>query len=159
MANDLLSDRQCSGAKPKPKVFYRNDGNGLRLQVRPDGAKYWMLRYIITASDGARKESTNGLGRYPEVSLTEAREKARQARSLISQGHHPTSAKRVQRVQQAESREATFRVVAEEWLARSKADWSAHHYERNSGLLRRVLFKELGDLPVAALTEAMLLKA
>jgi hypothetical protein len=40
--------------------------------MRPDGAKYWMLRYIVTATGGERKESTHGLGRYPEVKLSEA---------------------------------------------------------------------------------------
>ena len=44
MPEKRLSDRRCNAAKPKNAIHYLNDGNGLRLQVRPDGAKYWMLR-------------------------------------------------------------------------------------------------------------------
>ncbi len=159
MATDLLSDRQCSGAKGKTKVYYRNDGKGLRLQVRPDGVKYWMLRYLVTTADGTRKESTNGLGRYPDVSLTDARVEARKARALIAAGHHPTAARRVERAQQAESRDATFKSLSVEWLERCRADWSPHYYERNEGLLRRVLWDDLGRLPIVEISEPVLLKA
>lgn len=158
MAKEKLPDRQCTLAKGKPKVYYLSDGDGLRLQVRPNGAKYWMLRYLVTAPDGSRKESTHGLGRYPEVSLADARKAATKARGLIGGGHHPTVAKRVAEVQQAEDRAATFKTLANEWLERNRGEWSGHHYERNDGLLRRVLFPELGALPIGEITEAILLK-
>jgi hypothetical protein len=31
----LLSETQCKNAKPKAKVYYLNDGGGLRLRCRP----------------------------------------------------------------------------------------------------------------------------
>jgi hypothetical protein len=73
MAKQLLSDRRCASAKPKTKVYYYNDGNGLRLQVRPNGARYRMLRYRISKPNGTQRETTHGLGSYPEVSLADAR--------------------------------------------------------------------------------------
>ena len=48
-------------------------------------------------------------------------------------------------------------MVAREWLAHNRADWSAHHHERNEGLLRRILFPKLGALPIAEITEPILL--
>jgi hypothetical protein len=52
----------------------------------------------------------------------------------------------------------TFKAVSEEWLKPHKAGWSAHHHERNEGLLRRILWPDLGDLPIHEITEPMLLK-
>lgn len=31
----LLTDAQCKAAKPKEKIYYLNDGSGLRLRVSP----------------------------------------------------------------------------------------------------------------------------
>ena len=41
----LLSESACKSAKPKDKVYYLNDGKGLRLRVRPDGSRTWIFRY------------------------------------------------------------------------------------------------------------------
>lgn len=152
MAKALLSDLKCKRAKADKTVRYLNDGEGLRLQVRPDGARYWMLRYHF---DG--KESTHGLGAYPDVGLAEARAKAEVAREVIAAGGHPTQALKVRRATRTEASKATFQAIADQWLERNGGDWSAHHLERNRGLLKRILLPTLGPLPVADITEAMLL--
>jgi integrase len=160
MAKDLLSDRQCAAARGREdgRVFYLNDGDGLRLQVRPDGSKYWLLRYKITKGDGTKAESTHGLGRYPETKLAEARVAADAARKVVAAGKHPTTERRIRRASEAQSREATFTAVADEWLGRMKPDWSETHHERNEGLLQRVLYPDLGALPIDGITEEALLR-
>ena len=156
MARRKLPDAACRNAKPKDRIYYVSDTEvtGLRLCVRPTGSKLWMLRYTF-----AGKESTHGLGTYPETGLEEARRKASDARKLIAEGIHPTTARRVRKAQNQEAGAATFKVVADEWLLRNKRDWSGHHYERNEGLLRLILFPDLGSLPVAQITESMQLVA
>lgn len=159
MAERLLSDRACKAAKPKARIYYLNDGAGLRLQVRPrtprcpDGARYWQFRYTL-----AGEESTYQIGSYPDVPLEEAREEAAKARKLVGLAIRPSVDRKVQRAKNVERGEATFKAVAEEWLARNKADWSAHHYERNSGILTRLLYPDLGALPVADISEPTLLR-
>jgi len=152
MAKDLLSDLKCKRAKARGALWYLNDGDGLRLQIRPDGARYWMLRYHF---DG--RESTNGLGPYPSVGLAEARARADVARQVVAAGGHPTQARKVRRATRTEASKATFQAIAEQWLERNRRDWSAHHLERNRGLLKRILFPTLGPLPVSEITEAILL--
>jgi integrase len=158
MAEKLLKDSQCKVAKPKAGIYYKSDGAGLRLQVRPKGvksesAKYWQFRYTL---DG--RESTYQIGSYPDVSLEEARDEAAKARKLVGVGIRPSVDRKVQRANNVERTEATFKVVANEWLAKNKADWSGHHFERNTGILTRILFPDLGALPVTAISEAVLLK-
>jgi len=152
MAEKLLTDRQCKASRPRAKVYYKNDGNGLRLQIRPDSAKYWMLRYTLGG-----KESTAGLGPSPEVSLEDARSKAAEARKLIAEGISPSVDRKIRISRNIERSEATFDAIAKEWLARNKSDWSHHHHERNEGLLRRILLPELGSLPVTEISEPLLL--
>ena len=154
MAERKLSDRACKTAKPRKAIFYLNDGAGLRLQLRPTGAKYWMLRYHL-----AGRESTFQLGKYPDVSLEQARKDAGVARALVDKGLSPSVERKVAKARNVERGEATFAAVATEWLEHNQKGWSGHHHERNEGLLRRILFPEIGPLPVHEITEAMLLGA
>ncbi len=59
-----------------------HDGQGLYLSVRKSGTKAWELRF--TKPDG--RGSNLGLGKYPEVSLLEARKLAAEFRKLRAQG-------------------------------------------------------------------------
>ena len=60
------------------------DGRGLMLVVKPSGARSWVLRYQL---NGRRRDM--GLGPYPEVTLSAAREKALVARRQIVEGVDP----------------------------------------------------------------------
>jgi integrase len=152
MAEKLLSDRKCKSAKPRATPYPLADGKGLRLVIHPNGSKYWVLRYTL-----AGKETTLGLGTYPNVTLEEARDVAGDARKLVAAGINPRVDRKVNVARNIERGEATLQAVADEWMARHKEDWSPHHHERNEGLLRRILLPELGALPIAEITEPMLL--
>ena len=57
---------------------------GLLLQVTPTGAKSWVYRIHI-----AGKRRSMGLGGFPDVTLTQARDKARAMREKIAEGIDP----------------------------------------------------------------------
>jgi len=76
-------------AKAKDKLYRLTDGGGLYLLVNPDGAKYWRMDYRLL---NVRK--TAAFGKYPQVSLSEAREKRKAARKLIDDGIDPVQAKK-----------------------------------------------------------------
>jgi hypothetical protein len=40
-----LTDVQVRQAKAKLKDYWRTDEKGLRLLVKPNGSKYWRLKY------------------------------------------------------------------------------------------------------------------
>jgi len=61
-----------------------SDGNGLFFWVRPPYSPTWKLRYSF---QGKRKELT--LGKYPEVSLADARMKAELEKKLLREGTDP----------------------------------------------------------------------
>ncbi|MGL5798902.1 MAG: integrase arm-type DNA-binding domain-containing protein [Plesiomonas sp.] len=61
-----LSDTQIKAAKPRDKEYVLCDGDGLRIRVKPNGSKPWLLNY----THPIKKTRTNlSLGKYPEVSL------------------------------------------------------------------------------------------
>ena len=147
----LLSDLTCKTAKPKPKVYYLNDGGGLRLRCRPDGGRTWIFRFRFNG-----KEGSIGLGSYPQVSLGSARVKAEPHQKVSSEGGNPSITKQFLKATSAAQSAQTFGVIAAEWLAHNKTDWSAHHLERNQGLLNRYLLPDLARLPIDSIEESYL---
>ena len=150
----LLSDTQCKNAKPKAKVYYLNDGAGLRLRCRTDGSRTWVFRYRVNA-----KEQTLGLGSYPVTTIAIARAKADENRNLIIAGKNPIAEKRANKVKRAISANQTFGAVAREWITHNKEHWSTKHLNRNESLIRLYLLPELGRLPISEIEESYLFTA
>jgi hypothetical protein len=84
-----LTDAKIRAAKPDEKPYKLADSGNMFLLVHPNGSRYWRLRYRFLG-----KEKTLALGVYPEVSLSEAREKRDTARKLIAEGIDPCEQKR-----------------------------------------------------------------
>lgn len=78
------TDTAVRNAKPGLKVIRLKDNRVLHLEVSPKGGKYWRLRYWISG-----KERRISLGRYPEVSLKQARGRREDARRMIAEGVDP----------------------------------------------------------------------
>jgi hypothetical protein len=82
MARHLLTDQTIKNTKPDPNKSIRlNDGYGLYLLVKSDGAKWWRLDYTISG-----KRKTLSLGVYPDTTLKSAWIKADDARVLVADG-------------------------------------------------------------------------
>ena len=77
----LLTELVIKQAKGEEKTYHLSDGHGLSLEVRPDGKKYWIIRYWVN-----RKERRSSIGPYPGVTLKEAREKNSAFRKAMDAG-------------------------------------------------------------------------
>ncbi|WP_371731848.1 tyrosine-type recombinase/integrase [Ruegeria sp. HKCCA6707] len=84
-----------AAAKAHPPGKY-SDGGGLWLYKRQDGGAQWVLRVHV---HGRRREM--GLGRFPEVSLNEAREQAELWRTSVRKGLDPIKERERQRREDA----------------------------------------------------------
>lgn len=78
-----------------------NDGDGLYLKVGRFGGASWIFRYKIVG-----KSRDMGLGRSPEVSLAEAREKAAEVRKLSKSGVDPLTRRDEELERQRQEKEA-----------------------------------------------------
>jgi len=113
-----LTDVRIRNLKPKDRSYKVFDGGGLYLEITPAGGKLWRFKYRF---DG--KHKTLSIGKYPLISLAEAREKHMEAKKLLEKGIDPSAAKREQRLKQAK----TFEAMASEWWHAKKDKWSPDH--------------------------------
>ncbi|HHT0258805.1 TPA: tyrosine-type recombinase/integrase [Raoultella planticola] len=131
-----LTDAKIRAAKPDEKSYKLADANNMFLLVHSNGSKYWRLRYRHLG-----KEKTLALGQYPEVSLSEAREKRDEARKLISDGIDPCEQRRVKKA--APEAINTFELVARQWH-KSNKKWSETHSEKVLKSLEGHVFPYIG---------------
>ena len=141
----MLTDTHCRNAKPKPKLYRLTDHRGLCLEVKPCGVKAWRYRFTLEG-----KASMFALGEYPAVSLAEARDRCEAARQLVKQGINPAQQRQIDRIKQASDAEITFEKVAREWL--QTKDWEDVTKNRRLDMLERVVFGEIGQMPIRAIT-------
>ena len=123
----LLTDIKIKSLKPRDKI-YRVFEQGLYIEVSPTGGKSWHFKYKIN-----KKHDKIALGKYPQVSLAEARQKRETAKGYLKQGIDPKTILRAITVPGGE----TFQSVAEEWAA--KMDKGQEWTERHSGYVKRRL--------------------
>ncbi len=94
----------------KKKNTSITDGGGLYLLVKPNGAKYWRLKYRFLG-----KEKKLSIGVYPDISLADARLKREEARKIIALGGDPGEGKKAERLAKKANAENTFKAIAVEW--------------------------------------------
>lgn len=149
-----LSNLQCKTIKPdsKPKKF--SDGNGLYLEVVPNGSKYWRLKYRY-----AGKEKKLSLGVYPQISLAEARKKRDEAKKLLIANIDPSAAKKEAKIQQLKIVENAFEKIAREWHEKKLSSWTPRHAIYIMRRLEADIFPPLGHKDIKEITAPELLAA
>ncbi len=150
----LLTNLQVKSAKPKDKQYTLTDGKGLYLLVLPTGGKYWHFRSKVGG-----KEKRMSFGTYPEISLSDARDKRDEARRQIASGISPSDVRKAQKAARAESDLNSFEVVAREWFQRFSTQWSPSNTEKVKARLEKDLFPWIGQRPIAELKAPELLAA
>jgi hypothetical protein len=108
-------------------------GKGLYLQVMPNGAKYWRLKYRHLK----KQPKMISLGVFPQVGLAEARTERDRLRQLIGTGIDPSTQRRADRLARELATENNFEAVGRAWFAEKKSSWvTALIARRENPLLR-----------------------
>ena len=109
--------------------------DGLHLQVTPTGARSWLLRVTIKG-----KRCQIGLGPFPDVTLSQARERAREVKDQIWRGIDPL----------AEKRRMTFSQAMEKTLLSRMAEFrNEKHKKQWRSTLDTYAVPVLGQLSVS----------
>ena len=103
------------------------------------------------STESMGREKLLALGTFPEVSLAKARERRENALRLIADNADPGVVKQVEKNVGAD----TFRVIATEWL--SKQCLATATLDKATWTFEQLLFPELGDRPIKAITAPDLL--
>ena len=143
-----LTDSIIKNAKPAEKRYNLPDGNSLVLYVMPNGSKIWYYRFRYGG-----KADMLSLGKYPAVSLKEARlERARMA-ELIEQGKNPSIERKESKIKKAMELGATFEAVARDWFTVWSMKADKNHAPKQWQKIENHLLPALGFYPIAHLTD------
>jgi integrase len=137
----------ASGIAKLSKPGRYGDGNGLYLQISNWQTKAWCLRYQL-----AGRSREMGLGSVTDISLKDAREKARSARRLLTDGDDPIDARKAKKHALRADREkrVSFKQAAEKYIATHKAGWrSGKHADQWTATLATYAYPIIGNLSVS----------
>ena len=138
-----LNDRQIKNAKPAEKPFKLNDGKGLYLYINTSGGKLWRFDFSY---NGKRK--TLSIGKYPTVSLVEARQAAENARRLLVSGQDPSEAKQQEKRERQAAALNTFESIARRWHSDNLIRWKENHAARVLRYFETDVFPVIGAMPI-----------
>lgn len=150
-----LTDTQVKNAKLKDKPYKLSDGGGMYLEVTPTGGKLWRMKY--RQANG--KENRLAFGKYPDVTLGEAREKRAAARKLLEQGIDPGAEKKDRERVKRDAAANTFEKLAREWHTNRLGSWRESTAKDTLRRLEIDIFPEIGAMPIASITAKHMIAA
>ncbi|MBO3706658.1 MAG: integrase arm-type DNA-binding domain-containing protein [Candidatus Accumulibacter sp.] len=138
------------------------DGGGLWLQCRAAGGKFWIFRYTLNG-----RHRWMGLGATHSTTLADARDAAAEARKLLRAGVDPLDHRRMTDGQEAAAVAAavgrssmTFDAASTAYIDAHRPAWrNAKHAAQWASTLRTYASPVFGDLPVAAVDTALVMRA
>src|SRR6185369_155303 len=130
-------------AVERAKAGRHADGDGLHLLVSKTNAKSWVLRVQVY---GRRRDI--GLGSIAELSLSEAREKARDLRKVAKRGDDPIAAR-----DKVKAQVPTFEAAAETCHKARANGWEKRHADAFLASLKHHAFPRLGRFLVSSVDE------
>ncbi|PAT63911.1 integrase arm-type DNA-binding domain-containing protein [Psychrobacter sp. JB193] len=143
-----LTNTEVAKAKPKDKPYRLYDGNGLVLNVAKSGTKTWYYQYSRPYTGIADMFK---LGRYPALSLADARKKRAECDVLIENNVDPKTNNKDQITSERNKIANDFKSVFNEWL--STKSYSSGTLEKMQSYISEVLIV-IGNKPVSDVTTA-----
>lgn len=119
MSATKLTHTKINGAKPGAKPYKLSDTDRLYVLIAVNGKKYWKWNFRL---DG--KDSTYTLGTFPDLGLSEARERRIALEKLVQKGIDPKQYDKDLILKAKADKAVTFWSVAEEWIETNKVKWS-----------------------------------
>lgn len=139
-----LTNTQIKNAKPKDKEYNLCDGQGLLLRIRPSGSKAWLFNYRRPKDN---KRTNISIGKYPSVTLLQARKKRNEFLSLLTQGTDPNT-----NTQKNEIKDPILIEVSKDWFQVKRDSITADYAHDIWRSLEMHVFPKIGELPVSKIT-------
>ncbi len=150
-----LTDKEIKSAKPSNKEYNLFDGEGLRLRIKSNGSKYWIFNYYRPTS---RKRANLSLGKYPDLSLANARKMTLEANELLAQGVDPQEERKRQQQEHKAVHQHTFISVAKEWFELKKDEVTSDYAVDIWRSLELHILPAISGNPVSSITAPQIIK-
>lgn len=145
----MATNIEIKNAKPKEKDYTINIDTGLSLLIKATGSKLWRFRYSFSG-----KRCMTSLGKYPQISMKQAKAKQREYLDMLEDGINPSTHKQVQKVRLAT--EKYFRTVALEWHTKHYQHGNDRYNKLVLRRLEKYLFLTVGKIPLKNIEAPML---
>ncbi len=174
----LSHTAQYVALKPTGKVYFVSDRNpafdpldpsspdtrGLRMQINRSGLKYWRFDFRYR-----KVQFTMKLGKFPQVTLSKAREAVVEAKGKLAQGKNPAVMQRGEKAKENAHQAATFEKIARDWheatysqkkleTVGSRNHWTENHAKRIWTRIEQYGLPTLGKTPVAEINSRLVRK-
>ena len=146
-------DTQIKNAKSNDRQYILADGDKLNLIISPTGNKSWQVRYKRPFLNTTGKIA---LGKYPELSLKEARKQRDEINKLLINNIDPKDHRNKIQKTKEEELSNTFLVFANKWRELQSHSVKEETIKRSYQILERHVLPALGNVPIASLTQKML---
>ena len=153
-----LTNTEVDRAKAKEKDYTLSDGQGLYLLVKTTGSKLWRYNYYKPFTQ-PKKRVLLSVGKFPEISLQQARKIRDEFAELLAQNIDPQEHRKALSEQEIFKRENTLLSVSEMWREKKAAEVLPKTMEKNWARLENHLFPKLGKVPVTSLSPKMVIDA
>ncbi|MBN3193295.1 integrase domain-containing protein [Pectobacterium versatile] len=151
-----LTDTEIKTAKPKEVDYTLHDGEGLQVLIKTNGKKVWQYRYFRPFT---QKRAKLTFGPYPEITLADARQRRREARTLLTKDIDPYEHQHSLRKQALEAKSNPFKIVAEQWLQLKKSSITADYASDIWRSLEKDIFPAIGEMSITDIKARTLVQA
>lgn len=142
-----LTDVQIRNWIKAGEPVAKADGDGLTFTLSAKGTAAWVLRYRF---GGKGRELT--IGRYPDISLSKARELAAVQRVEIQQGRDVAREKQKATIERAAAK--TLRELARDYMDKAFPHLAANTIKQRRQHIEGVILPKLGSLPAREVSTA-----
>ncbi len=146
-----LTNTQVKNLKPSKKAKDSrrpdkySDGEGLQLWVRYTGVKSWISAYRWQG-----KQQTLTIGKYPNMSLADARQHNSEVKQLLIDGIDPKQRKQDNKLKQDGSK--LFDTIAQHWHDERRTHIAPTTYSRDYSQYQRDIKPFIGDKLIDTIT-------
>lgn len=130
-------------ALPRERPYKVADFEGLYLLVKPNGGKYWRMNYSFR-----HRQNTLALGKWPDVTLAEARAKRDEAKRHLAAGRDPSEEKKLEQLRGILAAENTFHAIAEEWVVKNEREGLSQITLDKIKWLLAMAYPTIGNRPI-----------
>ncbi len=146
-----LKHTEIKNLKPKDKLYRVADGNGLCIEVTPKGKKFWRYRYRFN-----NKPSMITVGKFPDLSLADARTKVPEYQKMLKEGRNPSIYIRRLRDENIDNQSNTFKKYADALLEKKIQEGRKPRTIKKNKTLMKVLEGDLGNLLITEIDSKLL---
>lgn len=148
-----LTDIAIKNLKPKGKPFKKSDFEGLYVEVMPTGSKLWRLKYRF---QGIEKRLS--FGKYPAVSLQQARRLRDEAKAVLAAGNDPGVLKSEAKIAKREVNRHTFEKIGQSFLEKQRKEGKSKATLDKTEYHLKIASKDFGTKPIREITAPVILQ-